>query len=84
MAESVINLEKPLMIHDEVPMELSGIRAFERDMKAVTDAISYLKQYQSRDDDAVRIILALVQTKAHLEQAVCDCDSKPVVELSEL
>lgn len=84
MTESVINLEKPLMIHDAAPVELSGIRAFERDMKAVTDAISYLKQYQSRDDDAVRIILALVQTKAHLEQAVCNCDSKPVVELSEL
>ena len=84
MTESMINLEKPLTIHDAAPVELSGIRAFERDMKAVTDAISYLKQYQSRDDDAVRIILALVQTKAHLEQAVCNCDSKPVVELSEL
>lgn len=84
MTESVINLKKPLMIHDAAPVELSGTRAFERDMKAVTDAISYLKQYQSRDDDAVRIILALVQTKAHLEQAVCNCDSKPVVELSEL
>lgn len=84
MAESMINLEKPLMIHDAAPVELSCTRAFERDMKAVTDAISYLKQYQSRDDDAVRIILALVQTKAHLEQMVCNCESKPVVEISEL
>lgn len=84
MAEPVTNLDELLTIHDEAPMELSGIRAFERDMKAVTDAISYLKQYQSRDDDAVRIILALVQTKAHLEQAVCTCESKPVVEISEL
>ena len=84
MAESMINLEKPLMVHDAAPVELSGTRAFERDMKAVTDAISYLKQYHSQDDDAVRIILALVQTKAHLEQMVCNCESKPVVEISEL
>lgn len=84
MTEPVINLDELLMIHDAAPVELSGTRAFERDMKAVTDAISYLKQYQSRDDDAVRIILALVQTKAHLEQMVCNCESKPVMEISEL
>ena len=84
MTEPVINLEEPLVIHDAAPMELSGAMAFERDIKAVSDAISYLKAYQSQDDDVVRTILALVQTKAHLEQMADVCRSEPVVEISDL
>jgi hypothetical protein len=84
MTEPVINLDEPLIIHDAAPRELSGAMAFERDIKAVSDAISYLKSYQPQDDDVVRTILALVQTKAHLEQMADVSRSEPVVEISDL
>ena len=82
MTEPTVNVSEPLQVVDAAPKELTGKAAFERDLGAVSKAITYLKEYGSSDDDVVRTVLALVQTKEHLEQLMNVSNSEIAVDIS--
>ena len=84
MTEPTIDVSEGLQVVDAAPKELTGKAAFQRDIDAVEKAIAQLKAIESADDDTIKTILALVQTKEHLTQLQVSSGGEVAIDISHL